>query len=339
MSRRAGAALSIIIGMLFPATRSFGECLWPDRVNADIGCWISKPRYAVNAPTLIEIFEYNVICDNFTVKGDLKIIQENPELHFNTSISGIGTMAYTHEAPAAEGKCYRAEATAKGGTVWPPLTHSASAGPACWEPPCPDTNMNGICDSLESTGPDPNDDSCPGGPPCTSPLILNLGEGPYRLSGVDDPVNFDINADGIPNRITWTARDSAMAFLAIDRNGDGVIDRGSELFGNWSTLASGARASNGFDALRELDTNSDGLVNSLDRAWGGLLLWTDADHDGVSRPVELQRIDGSAVEAVATNYHWTGRRDPHGNFLGYEGLAHLDSGRRALYDVFFRTVP
>ena len=107
-----------------------------------------------------------------------------------------------------------------------------------------------------------------------SPLLINLAPGAWRLSGTDDPVGFDIDADGVLNTITWTARDSAIAFLAVDRNQSGTIDHGSELFGNRTMLRSGARARNGFEALKELDSNSgtsyhwmgrrDSSGNSLD---------------------------------------------------------------------------
>lgn len=204
---------------------------------------------------------------------------------------------------------------------------------------CADSNYNGVCDEQEPIDKDPNQDSCPGGPPCTSPLMVNLSPGAWHLSGSDDPVLFDIDGDGASNRITWSARGSALAFVAADRNGNGVVDHGGELFGNWTVLASGARARNGFEALEELDSNGDGLVSDLDARWQLLWLWVDANHDGVSQAAELQTIDASSVTALETAYHWTGRRDPEGNFFGYESVVHVSGRRAAYYDIYFRTVP
>src|SRR3954468_47164 len=67
---------------------------------------------------------------------------------------------------------------------------------------------------------------------CTSPIVIDLNDGSYPLSGKTDPVAFDLDADGLPELATWTAPGSAVAFLALDRNGNGVIDSGNELFGN-----------------------------------------------------------------------------------------------------------
>jgi hypothetical protein len=159
------------------------------------------------------------------------------------------------------------------------------------------------------------------------------------LSGADDPVLFDIDADGTPNRITWTARNSAVAFLAMDRNDNVAIDDGSELFGTSTRLHSGAEAANGFEALKDLDSNGDGFIGPSDTEWGALLLWTDSDHDGISQPQELRSIALSPVQAIETRYHWIGRRDSAGNIFGYRGFAHFLHGRRPIYDVFFVSVP
>jgi hypothetical protein len=172
-----------------------------------------------------------------------------------------------------------------------------------------------------------------------SPIVINVKPGPYRLSGADDPVDFDIDADGTANRITWTARNSTVAFLAMDRNDNRTIDDGSELFGTATRLRSGLRAANGFEALNELDGDGDGVVGALDASWPALLLWTDANHDGISQPHEVRNIAVSEVRAIEARYHWTGRRDAAGNFFRYEGLAYLDRGRRPIYDVYFRGVP
>ena len=235
--------------------------------------------------------------------------------------------------------CYYSDANATARRNNIDETQGARTTEYCVENACEDVNQNGICDSRESSGFDPNEDSCPGNPACASPIVINLAHGPERLSGADDPVAFDIDADGRANVITWTARGSAMAFLAIDRNRNSSIDDGSELFGNWTPLRSGLRAANGFEALRELDSNGDGRVNALDAGWSALLLWTDANHDGVSQANELHAVTASAVQELETGYHWTGRRDASGNLFAYQGAAHFGAARRSIYDVYFQRLP
>ncbi len=85
--------------------------------------------------------------------------------------------------------------------------------------------------------------------------------------------------------IDWpTAR---TPFLAIDRDGDGRIADGSELFGSMTVLSSGERAPNGFAALRELDTDGDGHITPADAGFSRLLVWSDRDGDRRSTPTEL----------------------------------------------------
>ena len=180
-------------------------------------------------------------------------------------------------------------------------------------------------------------------PDCMSPVIINLGHGGYQLSGPDDSVGFDINATGVPVRITWTARGTAMAFLALDRNGNGVIDDGSELFGNHTPLPGDMAAANGFQALAQYDANGDGVLNADDPMWWSLLLWTDLDHDGVSQPSEIAPLSASAVTAIGLSYHWSGRRDAFGNTFRYQSQVWIrgfgDAIPRPVYDVFFVAAP
>jgi hypothetical protein len=197
-------------------------------------------------------------------------------------------------------------------------------------PPDPDPSPGGGCI-----------DNCDGGTQNATgagsePLLINFS-GPYKLSGLDDPVVFDINATAQAKTIGWTARGSDEAFLAFDRNGNGQIDDGSELFGNATLLTQGGRAQNGFEALAQYDTNGDGVINASDPIWSALLLWVDANHNGVSDPSELRRISGSTITAIETGYHWSGRRDQFGNRFGFEGQLHEGKRSKAFYDVFFVT--
>jgi len=73
--------------------------------------------------------------------------------------------------------------------------------------------------------------ACPKGC-CSSPIIVDTTGHGFHLTSAEDGVWFDIHADGHPVLISWTATGSGNAFLALDRNHNGRIDDGKELFGN-----------------------------------------------------------------------------------------------------------
>lgn len=174
---------------------------------------------------------------------------------------------------------------------------------------------------------------------CQSPIVLNMANGPYQLSSAGDSVAFDIDGDGKIDTLSWTAKNSPMAFLALDRNHNGVIDNGKELFGNHARLPSGIVAANGFEALAAYDSNADGLIDSRDAIWSSLLLWADLNHDGISQPNELQPIAASPITAIELHYRWVGRRDKNGNMFRYEAQIHLGSPVRMCYDIYFVSTP
>jgi hypothetical protein len=190
--------------------------------------------------------------------------------------------------------------------------------------------------------PPPGDEipQCGGGPyeDC-SPIVINF-EGEYELTGADAPVWFDINAIGTPVLIGWTAAGSDEAFLWLDRNGNGTVDDGAELFGTATRLANGDLAANGFEALLEIDSNDDSMIDSRDDVWPALRLWRDMNHNGVSEPGETSMLAGSEVTGISLDYREVRRRDRHGNEFRFQSHVWLrgNSGRsvvRPVYDIFF----
>ena len=188
---------------------------------------------------------------------------------------------------------------------------------------------------------------CPEEPPqCeTSPILIDLNDDGLDLAGRDDAVSFDIDADGTADKISWTASGTDDAFLVMDRNGNAVVDDGSELFGTATQLRSGERAEHGYEALREFDAfseggNGDGRLDSADRIWSRLVLWIDHDHDGISAPRELRRVATSRLTSIDLSYKEAQRRDRHGNKFRYRSTADVrerNGKTRAVqtFDVFF----
>jgi hypothetical protein len=184
-------------------------------------------------------------------------------------------------------------------------------------------------------------------PYCSPVLIDSAGDG-FALTDATDGVNFDLSADGNIEHISWTRAGSDDAFLALDRDRNGTIDDGSELFGNFTAqppAPPGAR--NGFLALAEFDKseqggNNDGVISSQDMIFDQLLLWRDASHNGISEPDELQKLSASKVTKIDLSYKESSRTDEHGNQFKYRAKAWDAQGAqvgRWAWDVFLVSVP
>jgi hypothetical protein len=93
---------------------------------------------------------------------------------------------------------------------------------------------------------------------------------------------------------------------------------------------------NGFAALAELDSNHDRVIDAGDAIWPRILLWTDANHNGISEPSELSTLAASDVTALRFDNRWTGRRDPNGNVFQYQSRLSTAHGERTYYDVYLR---
>ncbi len=160
----------------------------------------------------------------------------------------------------------------------------------------------------------------PPGSPILVPLTVRQD---YKLTSAAEGVAFDLNGDGVPEQISWTAADSNLAFLALDRNANGRIDNGTELFGD-HTLPG---VDNGFKALAQIGPINGpiGWIDADDPIYPKLLLWEDRNHNGVSEPDELQPASG-LLARIGLGYSLHNRRDGHGNRFRWRGWAQVRTG-------------
>ena len=162
-----------------------------------------------------------------------------------------------------------------------------------------------------------------------SPLAIDLDGNGIETSNIKNGVYFDIDSDGFAEKTAWlNAKD---AFLAIDRNKNGVIDNATELFGDLT-------AENGFEALKAMDSNGDGVIDANDAGWEDLMLWIDAINDGVSQSEELVSVKDAGIERIELNYQEQNVTDENGNEHRQTATVYWQDGHTTVIeDIWFQT--
>jgi VCBS repeat-containing protein len=176
-------------------------------------------------------------------------------------------------------------------------------GEVIWEPADPLAGMTTIARAREQghlLSADPGDALVAGADAQQSvrPIILDFDGYGFNSDVVRREqglgVLFDVDDDGYAEETDWVAPREGL--LVIDRNGDGQIKTGHEIFSD-SRVDMGAR---GLNVLRELDANRDGVLNSDDPAFSVMGIWRDINHDGVSQTYDNGSFKTPEVTPLGT---------------------------------------
>lgn len=188
--------------------------------------------------------------------------------------------------------------------------------------------------------------------PCapTSPILIDVAGDGFDLTDNAGGVSFDMNGDGARENLSWTTAGDDDAWLAFDRNGDGLIDKGAELFGNFTYQPNNSvgEERQGFLALAEFDRaasfanggysgNGDEIINKDDAVFSSLRLWQDINHNGISEPSELHSLERLGLYSIELNYAESKHMDRHGNWFRYRAKVRDRRGAqlgRWAWDVF-----
>lgn len=180
-----------------------------------------------------------------------------------------------------------------------------------------------------------------------SPIILDIDGDGFDLTSYQNGVHFDISGRGYATKTSWTRNNSDDAWLVLDRNGNGRIDSGLEIFGDACEQSAGQTRRNGFLALAVFDTpaeggNSDGKITRRDAVFKRLRLWQDRNKNGISEAEELSRLPALDVVAIFLDYQESLRTDRHDNKFKFwsrvRDRANARIGRKA-FDVFLVISP
>ncbi|MBI5920050.1 MAG: heme utilization protein, partial [Betaproteobacteria bacterium] len=170
-----------------------------------------------------------------------------------------------------------------------------------------------------------------------TPMVLDLNGDGIKTVGVSSGVQFDLAASGQKLQAGWVAGGDGL--LVLDRNKDGAINDGSELFGSATVLPNGQKAEDGYAALRAMDSNGDGVITSDDAGFADLKIWVDGNTDGSSNSGELKSLAELGITKLNLNANASTATD-NGNLIGLVSSYETSDGvTHQMADVWFATQP
>lgn len=176
-----------------------------------------------------------------------------------------------------------------------------------------------------------------------SPIVLDLSDnGIQTLGSTESAARFDVDADGVNDGTGWIKPGTGL--LAVDRNFNGKIDDGTELFGEYTPLPLGDTTADGFQAMQAWDLNHDGQLSAADGPiWSLLRVWQDTNMNGVTDPGELSSLSDLGIRSISTLSDGRYQDLRNGNHIEGYGTFQRDAAHGGktgqLADVYFEDNP
>lgn len=166
------------------------------------------------------------------------------------------------------------------------------------------------------------------------PLIIDLdGDGIETIS-LKGNVFFDHDGNNLAENTGWVSADDGL--LVLDKDNSGYIETGDELFGNNTRDSSGIIAMNGFEALREHDSNNDGIINNQDNIWEDLKVWQDKNSNALVDSGELISLNDIQISSINLNYKTRNITDENNNtHIQHSTVTWVDGSITQASDVWF----
>lgn len=180
--------------------------------------------------------------------------------------------------------------------------------------------------------------------PYTSPIVVDIKGNGFDLTDGAGGTTFNLNNVGGKEKLAWTRSKSDDAWLVLDRDGNGTIDDGTELFGDVTPQSEPAATEkkNGFRALAEYDQiakggNADGQIDANDSVFSKLRLWQDVNHNGLTDPGELHTLPELNLAGLELDYKLSKKTDKNGNEFAFRAKVKDAKGQdlgRWAWDVY-----
>ncbi|MDO5344113.1 MAG: calcium-binding protein, partial [Candidatus Saccharibacteria bacterium] len=165
------------------------------------------------------------------------------------------------------------------------------------------------------------------------PIVLDISGSGITTIPVSHGVYYDLDNNGFSEKTGWI--DAKSGILVLDKDANGQIETGNELFGDRTILEDGKTASSGFAALAALDSNRDGVIDAKDDKFSELRIWVDRDGDGFSAPDELMTLEEAGVKSLNLSHTFVGQVDENGNTIARVGSFTRADGTTAEMKEFF----